>query len=332
MQWRVGEGTPVGRPEPAVRGDRPIQLVADEDPPADQVEGLAGHPLVVDGHGGQPVRRGAVPGDVHDLGPVAQRSQLVEGGEGRSGVGRLVAHGPVQLGGVPDGLVDGQPQVGGVDHQVVGAGRHRGGADLLGQQLGDLRQFGVPVPARPLQVLPPPAHRGCHRPHRLEAAVGIDGEGLDGGVDPDPPLVGLGARQVAVELVLGHSQDVGGHVVDGVGDQQPVTPDGQEFHLVGQGDLHRIDVVARRPPHLPAPRLVGQFHPAPTGAGDDLGRHHRFVDQCGSLIGARGHRRSEAQGAVDHHAHAHPELDVLGRPFQPGISQSDALAPEVLDP
>ena len=53
---------------------------------------------------------------------VAQGAELVEGGERRAGVGRLVAERAVELGRVADRLVDGQPQVGRVDDQVVAAG------------------------------------------------------------------------------------------------------------------------------------------------------------------------------------------------------------------
>ena len=58
-------------------------------------------------------------------GAVLQRAELVEGRERRAGVVGLVAERPVELGGVPDRLVDGQPEVGRVDHQVVAAGLDR---------------------------------------------------------------------------------------------------------------------------------------------------------------------------------------------------------------
>ena len=75
--------------------------------------------LVVVADGGQAVLGGAVAGDVHDRGAVLERAELVVGGERGAGVVGLVAQRPVQLGGVPDRLVDGEPQVGRVDHQVV---------------------------------------------------------------------------------------------------------------------------------------------------------------------------------------------------------------------
>ena len=71
----------------------------------------AGDALVVVADGGQAVLDGAVAGDVHDRRAVLQRAELVDGGERRAGVVGLVAERPVELGGVADRLVDGQPQV-----------------------------------------------------------------------------------------------------------------------------------------------------------------------------------------------------------------------------
>ncbi len=107
-------------------GDAPVELVADQNAVAHQVEGLALDPLVVDGHGGQAVLHRAVTGHVHDRGAVGERADLVEGGERGAGVGRLVSDGAVELGGVSDRLVNGEPEVGGIDHQVVATRLDRG--------------------------------------------------------------------------------------------------------------------------------------------------------------------------------------------------------------
>ena len=103
-------------------GDAPVELVADEHAVADEVEGLRLDALVVVADGGQAVRDRAVAGHVHDLRAVAERAELVEGGERGPGVGRLVAHRPVELGGVADRLVDREPEVRGIDDEVVGTG------------------------------------------------------------------------------------------------------------------------------------------------------------------------------------------------------------------
>ena len=199
---RVGEGAPVGAAEPLPGRHAPVELVADEDAVADQVPGLGCDPLVVQADRGQAVLDRSVPGDVHDRGAVLQGAELVEGGERRPRVRRLVAEGPVQLGGVADGLVDGEPQVGRVDHQVVVAGLDRGGGHLLGQQLGERGQLGVPVPPGAGQVLPAPSGRRGEGAHGLErAGVGVDRHRRGARVDPHPLLHRRGPGQVGVELV-----------------------------------------------------------------------------------------------------------------------------------
>src|SRR5262249_6218482 len=109
--------------------------------------------------GGEAMLDGAVADDVHDAAAVPERVELVEGREAGAGVGRLVAEGAVQLGGVPDRLVDGQPQVRRVDDQVVAAGLDAGRLDVLGEQLGQLGDLGVEVPGGARHVLPAAAGR-----------------------------------------------------------------------------------------------------------------------------------------------------------------------------
>ncbi len=75
----------------------------------------------------------AIARHVHDRRAIDERAQLIERGEGRAGVCRLVSHGAVELGRMPDRLVNGQPQIGGIDHEVVCARVDRRGAQLLGE-------------------------------------------------------------------------------------------------------------------------------------------------------------------------------------------------------
>ena len=180
-----------------------VELVADQDAVLDQVPVLAGDALVVVADGRQAVLDGAVAGDVHDRRAVLQRAELVEGGERRAGVGGLVAERPVQLGGVADRLVDGQPQVGRVDDQVVAAGLDDGRPHLLGEQLGQLGELGVPVPAGAGQVLPAAADRRRERAHGLERAVARStATAVSSGWMRTRCCVVVGAGGVGVELVL----------------------------------------------------------------------------------------------------------------------------------
>ena len=202
----VGERAAVAAGQAQPGGERAVELVADEHAVAHQVPAGGGHAVVVEADGGQPVRLGPVAGDVHQRRAVAQRAELVGGGEAGAGVGGLVADGPVVLGGVPDRLVDGQPQVGRVDDQVVAAGGDAGRRRLLGQQLGQRGQLGRRSPSRPRSGTPSrgptagpasPSSRSRRRPRSTAVAV-------SDGRDPDPLLDGRGAGQVGVELVLAH--------------------------------------------------------------------------------------------------------------------------------
>ena len=102
--------------------------------------------------------------------PYCRVSELVEGGERRAGVVGLVAERAVELGGVADRLVDGQPEVRRVDDQVVAAGLDGRRRELLGEQLGQLGELGVPVVAVAGEVLPAAADRRGDRAHRVEDA------------------------------------------------------------------------------------------------------------------------------------------------------------------
>src|SRR6185436_20729671 len=136
-----------------------------------------GDAVVVETDGGEAVLDRAVAGDVHEVGAVAQRAELVGGGEAGARVGGLVADGAVVLGGVAHRLVDGEPEVGRVDDQVVRARGDAGRLHLLGQELGDRGELGLDV----REVLPALARGGGEDVHGFEAACRpIDGRGGDG--------------------------------------------------------------------------------------------------------------------------------------------------------
>src|SRR5271156_1011199 len=69
MEGRIGGGAAVRGTQAADGGDGAVQLVAGQYAVLDQVERLAGHPFMVDGHRGQAVGGGPIPGDMHHLGP-----------------------------------------------------------------------------------------------------------------------------------------------------------------------------------------------------------------------------------------------------------------------
>ncbi len=204
-----------------------------------------------------------------------------------------------------DRFVDGQPQVGRVDHQVVAAGDDRGGADLVGQQPRYGVELGLPVPAVPLEVLPTASRRWRHAPHGLEVPVRVDGQHFERGMDPNPALGGLGAGQVRVEGVLGDGQHLHGHVIDAVCRQEPAAPFVQQADLVGQGHVRRIDGVGRGPRQHPVAGLVGQLDGHASGPGDQSCGHHRLFHQSGGFGRVGGHRGGKAHATVDHDPDAH---------------------------
>ncbi len=276
---------------------------------------------------------GPVAGDVHQRRAVAQRAELVRGGEAGAGVGGLVADGPVVLGGVPDRLVDGQPQVGRVDHQVVAAGGDAGRLRLLGQQLGQLASSALEVPAVAGQVLPAAAGRRGQRVHRLEPAGGpVDRGGGQRRRDPDPLLDGRGAGQVGVELVLPHHGHPGLHVVDAVGGQQPPRPVGEQRHLVPGRHRERVDRVVGDPHRVAVHRLVGPLHPLRGHRGQRPGHRHRLLGGGRRPLRGQLDVRGEAPDAVDDHPHGQPDGGRVGDVHDHPVAQRQRLPGDPLHP
>ena len=256
----VGEGATVRPPEALELGHPPVELVPDQHAVADQIPLLAGDALVVEPDRRQAVLGGAVAGDVHVRRAVRERPELVESGEAGSGVRGLVAQRPVELGGVPDRLVDRQPQVRRVDDEIVGARLDRARRHLLGEQLRHFVDLGVPVPAVAGDELPAATDRRRQAPHRLELTrLGVDPHCGQRRHEPHPLLGGRRPDQVGVELVLEYLRDSGVDVIDAGGGEQPGGPVGQQRDLVGVGDVERVDVVGRDPARVGIGGLVGQF-------------------------------------------------------------------------
>ncbi len=264
----VGERAAVGPAEPLHAGHPPVELVAGEHAARDEVPGLGGDPLVVVADGGQAVPGGPVPGDVHHRGAVLQAAELVRGSERGARVRGLVAERPVQFGRVADRLVDDQPQVAGVDDQVVAAGPDAGGGQLPGQQPGQLGQLGGKVPGRGAgpgaapQVLQPTPGRRRQRAHGLEPAAGLDRDRGHLRMEPHP-LLQRGGGPVGVELALPDLVEGGVHVIDAVMAEQAGTPARQQGHLVGRADLQRVDLVGGHPADIAVGRARRRARWAP---------------------------------------------------------------------
>ncbi len=158
----VGVRTAVGPGHTQPRREHPVKLVADEEAVAHQIPPLRLHTLVVPTDTGQPEILGAVGGHVHHRRSVPHRAQLVRCRERRARVGGLVADCAVVFGGVPDGFVNRQPQVGRVDDEVGRPRCHARCLDLLREQRRQLCELGRPVPhVVTLDGLPAPSRSGA---------------------------------------------------------------------------------------------------------------------------------------------------------------------------
>ena len=265
--------------------------------------------------------------------PYCRRAELVDGGERRPGVGRLVAERAVELGGVPDRLVDGEEQVGRVDDEVVAAGLHRGRLRLLAQQLGDLGQLAAPVPVAAGQVLPALADRRGQRAHALELAGGpVDGQRGELRVDAHALLAGARAGGVGVVLLLLHVHAAALHVLDAVGGHQLLGQLDEQRALLAVGHPERVDLVVGDPHRVGVDRLRGQLDAVAVDGGGDLGDGDGLLGQPHGLGGGEDDARGEAPGALVHHADGETEVLAVGERLRPGVAQADRLRVDALDP
>ena len=231
---------------------------------------------------------------------------------------------------MPDRLVDGEPQVGRVDHQVVAARLDRGGLELLRQQLGQLGQLGLEVPARPGQVLPAPAGRRRQRAHVVEAGLGHRRRG-DLRVQPDP-LLGRRGGAVGVELAL--LDLVQAHV--GVRDrgvrEQAGRPGGEQVRLLLGGDRERVHVVGRDPADVAVAGLGGELDPLGVHRRGDLGDLERVPRRVPRRLRREVHRRREPPGPVHDHADREAAVVAVGERLEAAVGQRDPLSPHPLHP
>jgi hypothetical protein len=262
----------------------------------------------------------------------------VERREGGAGVGGLVAERAVQFGGVADGLVDGQPQVGRVDDEVVQARLDAGRTHLLGEQLRQLLQLALPVPAGAGEVLPAASDRRCDRPHRVELAARlVDRHGRQLRVQPYALLGGHRPGGVGVELVLVHGEQGGVHMVHAARREQPGAPVRQQRRLLLVGHGERIDLVRRDPRLVRVHRLVGELHAlVRTGRldhlGGQLGHRHRLRGDLGGGVEAQVHTRGEAPGAAVHDPYRVPEVGGVRRTGGLGVAEPPGGVAHPLEP
>ena len=199
---------PSARIEPAVAGadarrGLPRREKAGEQTGLYDGRALGGDTFVVECEAAEPALRRRVRRDVHQLGSVAERSEVARLEEARAGVRGLGAVHAVELGGVTDRLVDLQRNLVPVQHDGHHAARALVGAQQRGRLLGDAGRLTGEI--EPVDVLPAAlAARADVRariaPH-LEDTV-TSGGAFDPGAALDQLLFDLRPLRGEQELVL----------------------------------------------------------------------------------------------------------------------------------
>ncbi len=234
---------------------------------------------------------------------------------------------------MPDRLVDGQPQVRGVDHQVVAAGLDRRSDQLLREQLGKLVELAGPVVAVADEVLPPAAHRRSDRAHRVEGPrLLVGAERLEHRLQPHPLLRRGAAREVGVELVLHDLLQGARRVLHARRVEEVLRHAGQQVGLLGERHRQRVDLVGGHPLDVVVRRLGGQL--------DGFGRHRRRdlrrADRgLGHLDGgglSEADAGGESPGAVEDDPNGEPDVLGVGGALEPPVAHPDVLRADPLEP
>ena len=233
-----------------------------------------------------------------------------------------------------DGLVDRQPQIGGVDHQVGRTGHHAGRLGLLGQQNREFGQFTRPVPDLVTgQRLPAAAGRRGERAHGLETARRwVHGHRLQSRHSAHSLLCDRRSERVGVVGLLLDAHHHRRHVVHPIGCQQPSGVLPQQGDLVSGGNAEWVDAVIRHPDRVGVDGFVGQVDPL----GVERGQRPRHPDGVpGRLrgdLGAQAGMRGEAPGAVDDHPHRQSDLAIQHRGLQFSVAQVHGLGGDRVHP
>ncbi len=169
----VGEGAAVGAllADELRLADR--HLVIHEDAVLDDGKFRAdgAHAVVVVADGGEPALLAAVGDDVHQLAAVLELAELVRRAESRAGEIRLPAERAIEFRGMADRFVDGQPEIGRVEDEIVVVGRDRLRLQFFAGLLRRLGRFAGEIVAEDVVVAA--AARGGETGARGEFAGGL---------------------------------------------------------------------------------------------------------------------------------------------------------------
>ena len=113
---------------------------------------------------------------------------------------------------------------------------------------------------------------------------------------------------------------------------EPPAPIGQQGDLVGQRHGGRVDLECARPGDVTVRRLGRQLDATTARPARHPGHLPGLAHQVGRLLRPHVDRGGEADRAIDHDAHAHAEVGVVGRRLGLGVVEADDLAADALDP
>ncbi len=113
---------------------------------------------------------------------------------------------------------------------------------------------------------------------------------------------------------------------------QAGAPLGQQARLVGHRHGGRVDLERARPADRTVRGFGGELHPTATGLVGEGGHLPGLADEVRRLLRPDVDRRGETHRTIDHDAHTHAEVGVVGRGLGQGVAQADCLATDALDP
>ena len=215
----------------------------------------------------------------------------------------------------------------------VGLGVTLGALTFSASSVGSSRELPRPVPhVVAVDGLPAPRGRRRQRAHGLEGSRrGVDGNGLQRRLDPNPLLRDRRTGRVGVERLLLDRVQAGRHVVDAVGGQQPPGILGEPLDLVGRRDRERVDPVVRHPAGVGVHRFGRQLDRLGVERCQRPCHRNRTPGGLGRDVGIELGVRCEAPGAVDDHPHRQPDLAVDDGGLQPTVAKLHDLVDDTVD-
>ncbi len=246
-----------------------------------------------------------------------------------------------------DALVNGEPEVRGIQHEGVLAGRDRLRGELLPGVLGGAagvldhvvpdavleRAWAGVLACRPSrQILPAHADRRRKLAPALEAAGGCIGDGdaeaRDLAMDVLVSVGAFGGCEIA--LLIDEAQ-AGIHEA-GAGPERSGTGRGEEVGLLGERHLEGVLLDGRLPGHLTVTRHRCQLHRLGLEPGVGPGYGDRLARRAGDAVRSEVIGRGETPGAAGDDPHPAAIRLGVGDAGDPAVARAHRLAEVAIEP